>query len=119
MLEEPFGELGRAVAGTGAEVGAGVGVCAGAAGAFVGAFVGVGGWCGGWCGVRAREGGPREERGEDGGRAEREAQDVGDYVGRAGSPEGGVARYEVVGVHGGRRVFEDVVQASAGEGEGL
>ena len=99
MLEEPFGKLGRVVAGTGEQVGFGFGMCIGAGGV------------GGWCGVRVwvREGGSREERGEDGGRAERETQDVGDYAGRAGSPEGGVARYEVVGVHGGRRVFEDVV----------
>ena len=110
VLEEPFGELGRVVAGTGEQVGFGFGMCIGAASAGAGAGgvdVGVGGRCG--VRVRVREGGSREERGEDGGCAEREAQDVGDYVGRAGSPEGGVARYEVVGVHGGRRVFEDVV----------
>ena len=36
-----------------------------------------------------------------------------------GAWEGDVARYEVVGVHGGRGLFEDVVQASAREGQGF
>jgi hypothetical protein len=34
-----------------------------------------------------------------------------------GAWESDVARYEVVGVYGGRGFFEDVVHASAGEGQ--
>ena len=60
-----------------------------------------------------------EERGEDGRRAEGEAESVGDYVVLTGAWESDVARYEVVGVYGGRGFFEDVVQASAGEGQGF
>ena len=71
---------------------------------------------GGWDLVRERW--PLEERGEDGRRAEGEAQGVGDYAGSAGGWECGVACYEVVGVHDRRGIFEDIVQTLAGEREG-
>ena len=72
--------------------------------------------------LNAREIGPREERDEDGGRAaDGEAQGVGDYVDAAPAEarERDVAPQEVVYVHAGRGVFEDVVQASAREREGF
>jgi hypothetical protein len=101
MSEEPFGKLGWAIVVV-----------------TIGERVGVGGWRWMWVGARKR--GPDEEGCEDGWRAEGEAQDVGDHAVLVGALEGDVvARYEVVGVHGGRGVFEDVVQASAGEWEGF
>jgi hypothetical protein len=65
------------------------------------------------------EGWPLEERGEDGWRAEGEAKDVGDDVCPTTAWEFGVACYEVVGVHGGGSIPEDIVQTSAREREGF
>jgi hypothetical protein len=66
-----------------------------------------------------REGRPVKERGEDGWRAEREAKDVGDDAWPTMACEFDVACYEVVGVHGGGSILEDIVQTSAREREGF
>lgn len=62
---------------------------------------------------------PFEERGEDGWRAEGEAKDVGDDARPMTAWYFDVACYEVVGVHGGGSVLEDIVQTSAREREGF